>query len=315
MSRFEKIAILGATGPTGKHLAREWLRRGAAVRVVSRSALNLARAFGAGSVERVAADALDGAAIRRALAGCDAVFDCIGLPLERIRDHPPTARNAVEAARETGARLVHVSSYWAYIPIVRTPLAESHPRTGGGLAVRMRREAEDIMQAGGAAVVNLPDFYGPEVHLSILNRALEQATAGRTVEWIGSARTAREHVYVPDAMCTIAEIAQREAAYGERWIVPGAGPIDLDGMRAIVQRHLGREVRVRSAGRLAMTLLALLSRDVRALLALVPTYVAPIAYDGSKLRGLIGAIRATPYATGIPATLDWIAGRAPAASG
>ena len=53
--------------------------------------------------------------------------------------------------------------------------------------MRMRREAEDILQGAGAAVLNLPDFYGPEVHASILQRALEEAAAGKAVNWIGRA--------------------------------------------------------------------------------------------------------------------------------
>lgn len=314
MAGFARVAILGATGPTGRYLAREWLARRSAVRVVSRSAPNLQRAFGAMAVERVAADALDAEATRRAVEGCDAVFDCIGLPLEHIGDHPRTARNAAAAARGAGARLVHVSSYWAYIPIVRVPLAEDHPRAGGGRIVEMRRSAEDIMREAGAAVVNLPDFYGPEVHLSILNRALEEAAAGKTVNWIGARGTPREHVYVPDAMRAVAELALHGEAYGERWIVPGAGPISLDGIVALAREHLGREVRARGAGPLALRLVALFSKDVRALLPLVPTYVAPIAYEGRRLRALIGAVPVTPYAKGIAATLDWIGARgAPAA--
>ncbi|HET6520532.1 MAG TPA: NAD(P)H-binding protein [Geminicoccaceae bacterium] len=320
MLELRKAAILGATGPTGKHLARELSARGVAVRAVSRSAAHLDRAFGADgpAVERVATDALDAAATVRAVEGCDVVFDCIGLPMDRIADHPPTARNVAAAVARTGARAVHVSSYWAYVPIRRTPLTEDHPRAGGGLPVRMRREAEDILQGAGAAVVNLPDFYGPEVHTSTLQNALAEAAAGRTVNWLGAPDTPREYVYVPDAMRAIADLAAREQAYGERWIVAGAGPIPLTRVVELAERHLGRPVRVRSAGPLTVRVLGLFNRQLRELMPLVPTYVRPIAYDGAKLRGLIGEIPTTPYEAGIPRTLDWLAergtGSGPAAS-
>ena len=59
---FQKVAVLGATGPTGKYLIRECLERGIAVRAVSRSETNLNQAFGDLAVEKFDADMLDGAA-------------------------------------------------------------------------------------------------------------------------------------------------------------------------------------------------------------------------------------------------------------
>jgi len=215
-------AILGATGPTGKHLARELVARGVAVRVISRNDEGLRRAFGRFDVERRTADACDGSATRDALAGCDVVFDCIGLPLERIGDHSVTARNVASAIEATGARCVHVSSYWSYVPIQRVPVSEDHPRQDGGPIVQARREAEDVLQRAGAAVVQLPDFYGPEVHTSTLQQALTEAARDKPVHWVGSLETPREYAFVPDAMRTVLALADRGEAAGERWIVPGS---------------------------------------------------------------------------------------------
>jgi nucleoside-diphosphate-sugar epimerase len=304
--QYERIAILGATGPTGKLLAREWSQRGVSVRVVSRSSANLARAFSGVPVEAFPADVLSAEATCRAVDGCDLVYDCIGLPLERMADHPASARNVAEAATRAAARIVHVSSYWSYMPIVRLPVDEGHPREGGSEPARFRREAEDILLASGAAVLNLPDFYGPEVHTSILNRALEEAASGKTVNWMGSRRTAREHVYLPDAMEVAAAIAVLEGSYGERWVVPGSGPIDLDGFVAIVEKHLGRSVSARVAGRRLLVLLSLFSKELGAFRPLLPTYTSPVRYDGAKLDRLMGERTITPYGSGIPATLDWL---------
>ena len=67
----QRAAIIGATGSTGIHLARELVRRGTPVRVLSRSAANLERAFATLDVERVEADAVDVEAVRRGIADCD----------------------------------------------------------------------------------------------------------------------------------------------------------------------------------------------------------------------------------------------------
>ncbi len=200
------------------------------------------------------------------------------------------------------------------MPIERTPLNESHPRSGGNDAARLRREAEDILLEADAAVANLPDFYGPLVHTSVLQQALREAQQGRTVRWIGSPTTQREYVYLSDAVKKVAELAMYEAAYGARWIVPGSGPISIERVTAIARRHLGREIRVRAAGLLSLRLMSLFVRPLRAFMPMAKTYVRPISYDGAKLRGLIGAAQAVDYDEGIPATLDWLAGEAGAAA-
>ncbi len=140
------MAILGATGPTGRHLAPILQERNQQVRAISRSESNLGKCFPDDAIEKVAADATDEVETVRALDGCDVVYDCIGLPVDRIAQHPVTARNIAKAIQKTGARCVQISSYWAYLPIVKLPLTEEHPRTDGPGWARYRREAEDILQ-------------------------------------------------------------------------------------------------------------------------------------------------------------------------
>jgi nucleoside-diphosphate-sugar epimerase len=91
--------------------------------------------------------------------------------------------------------------------------------------------------------------------------------------------------------------------------VPTAGPISLQQVGEIVGRHLGREIRVRSAGPFTLRLLSLFVGDIRALLPMVPHYLGPIQFDGTKLRKLLGEIPATPYQQAIPQTLDWLAAK------
>ena len=143
-----KVAIVGATGPTGIHLAAELRKTAAAVRVVARGMDKLARLFPDAAIEKWPADILDADATLRAIEGCDLVYDCVGLPGDQMHLHPVTARNIADALRHTKARCVQVSSYWAYYPQVRTEMDENHPRSGGPPWVRHRREAEDILYQG-----------------------------------------------------------------------------------------------------------------------------------------------------------------------
>lgn len=303
---FDRIAVIGAGGPTGYYLTTSMLERGAKVRVIGRNRDQLAKTFIDHDVEVVAADATDLDATAGAIAGFDLVVDCIGLPPEQMHLHPVTARTIAAAVRSSGARALQVSSFWAYLPITNLPLTETHPRVGGVDYVKLRRAAEDTLQEAGAAIVHLPDFYGPRVHSSSLQQPLTQAVDGKPMSWIGATGTPREYVFIPDAMATVATLATRPEAYGERWIVPGAGPIAGEEIAEIATDHLGYTVTVRGAGRWLLWLVSLFSKPLRQFMPMVPSYLERMEYDGGKLHGLIGDQPVTPYREGIGRTLDWL---------
>lgn len=300
-------AIIGATGPTGIHLARELVGRGTELRVVSRSAANLERAFAGLAVERTVADAVDADAVRRAIDGCEVVFDCIGLPAESMDLHPVTARAITGAAAAVGSRCLQVSSFWSYLPASTPSINEGSRREGGNKYIRMRREAEDIVTAAGGAVLQLPDFFGPEVRASSFQRLLEEAVRGDAVSWIGSPDIDRDYAYVPDAMRVAAELAGRAEAYGSRWVLGGSGALSARRAAEIAEGHLDKKLKLRAAPPWMLKIIGLFSAELRAFLPMVPHYAKPIAYDEGRLAELLGPIEHTVYAAAIPETLDWIA--------
>lgn len=301
-------AVVGATGPTGYHLVRELAARGRGVRAVSRRSDHLRQTFAELPVETVAADALDPRALTAAVSGCELVIDCIGLPPERMADHPATAGNVVVAAAAAGARCLQVSSFWAFLPHHGEVVDESHPRRGGHRWFRLRREAEDAMLAGGAAVVHLPDFFGPHVHTSAVQNALEEALAGKPVSAIGGADVERETVFVPDAMRTVADLAERDEAYGTDWGVPGNGTPSPRQLARLAGDHLGRRVDVRSVAPWLLRPLSWLVPALRPVVPLAPHYARPVRYDTAKLHRLLGDVERTPLPEAIATTLDWLAG-------
>jgi nucleoside-diphosphate-sugar epimerase len=300
-------AILGATGPTGIHLAAALQQSSMAVRVVARSQAKLDQLFRDSAIAKRAADVTDADATARAIDGCDLVYDCIGLPGDQMHLHPVTARGVAEAVRRNGARCIQVSSYWAYYPQVRPVMDESHPRAGGPPWVRYRREAEDILLAAGAAILHLPDFYGPHVHTSTLQNACKEAVAGQAMNWLGSAETTREYVYAPDAMRIAAAIGQRPEAFGAHWCLPGSGPLSGRQLAEIISRHLGRPAKLRSAGPFLLRLISLFNKDLRGFMQIVPNYMKPVSYNATKLEGLLGPQQMTSYDAGLAETMDWIA--------
>jgi nucleoside-diphosphate-sugar epimerase len=302
-----KIAVVGATGPTGIHLVSELRKTAAAVRVIARDGNKLAQLFPEAAVEKRSADILDANATLRAIDTCDLVYDCIGLPGDQMHLHPVVAQNIAGALRQTKARCIQVSSYWAYYPQAQAQMNESHPRRGGPPWVRHRREAEDALCDAGAAILHLPDFYGPRVHVSTLQNALNEASSSKTVNWLGKADTQREYVYVSDAMRIAAAIGSRTEGFGEHWCLPGSGALSGREVAEIAGRHLGRPVKLRSAGMATLRIVSLFNKELRGFLQVAPDYMNPVTYDARKLQGLLGPQQMTSYDVGIGQTLTWIA--------
>ncbi len=302
-----KVAIVGATGPTGFHLVAELRKTPAALRVVARGMDKLARLFPDAEIEKRPADVLNAEATLRALDGCDLVYDCIGLPGDQMHLHPVTARNIAGALQRNRARCVQVSSYWAYFPQARIEMDESHPRSGGPPWARHRREAEDILHEAGAAILHLPDFYGPQVHVSTLQNALAEAALGKAVNWIGKVDVQREYIFVPDAMRIAAAIGARAEAFGAHWCLPGGGPLSGQQVAEVAGRHLGRPIKLRSAGLMALRIVGLFNKDLRGFLQMATEYIKPVRYNARKLEALLGPPQMTSYDAGIGRTLTWIA--------
>lgn len=56
---------------------------------------------------------------KRAADSCDVIFHCVGIPVDRFRDHIPISQNMISAMQATGAKAVLLSSFWSYGPLAK----------------------------------------------------------------------------------------------------------------------------------------------------------------------------------------------------
>jgi hypothetical protein len=108
-------------------------------------------------------------------------------------------------------------------------------------------------------------------------------------------------------MRTVADLAERDEAYGTDWGIPGNGAPGPRELARLAGEHLGREVRVRAAPPWLLRLLALVSPKLRPAAVIAPHYARPVRYDTAKLRSLLGEVARTPLAEAVAATLDGLA--------
>ncbi len=110
------VLVTGSTGLLGGNVVRQLLDRGTAVRVLVRQSAD-PRPLDGLDVERVIGDIRDADAVRKAVAGCQAVVHSAarvhigwsGLAESRQINVEGT-RHVAQAAAEQGARMIHVSS-------------------------------------------------------------------------------------------------------------------------------------------------------------------------------------------------------------
>lgn len=306
-----KVAVFGATGPIGRAVTPGIRERGHEVRVVSRNEEKLRRDFEADGAEIHPADVADPEETIQAADGCDVVIHSVGLPAPEFDAHIRHARSTVQACEEVGARPFLVTSYWSYGPGDPEPMAEDRTRRGDGEMSRIRARQEDVFLEAGGAVARLPDFYGPDDGLSVLNDALDAVRTDDRVLWPGDPDAPRDFLYYDDAGGILSELALRDDAYGRPWNVPGSGAVPPREILRIATRYLDRSVRVRGVGKWMARIAALFRSDVREFLDVLPLYRAPLILDTSRIESLLGpeSVQTTPYEEAIPVTLDWLAGR------
>lgn len=107
-----KIALFGATGPTGKYIIEEGLRRGYELSAYTRDAAKLSDY--AGKIEIVTGDLKNLEAIKKVIAGSDAVISALGPNGAKTQERLPVMnglRNVIAVMRELNIRrLIQVST-------------------------------------------------------------------------------------------------------------------------------------------------------------------------------------------------------------
>jgi dihydroflavonol-4-reductase len=245
-----RVAVTGATGFVGAHVARVLAERGAEVRVTHRDAARLTRLADV-QVTPVEADILDRAALRRAFRGARIVFHTAGIvatrPAETVwKVNALGPRLAVEAAAAEGAeRVVVTSSVGGVGPSVRGRAGtESDVYRGGGLGltyVDSKHEGEAEALAAGArcgievVVVNPAYVLGVPVDRSqpgeTSTRIVGNYLRGRLPAIVDGATNI---VHVEDVALGHLLAAERGAP-GERYILGGQNVSWVDLMERVAE--------------------------------------------------------------------------------
>lgn len=223
------VTIFGGSGFIGRYVAQRMARAGWRVRVAVRrpDEAGFVRPYGTvGQVEPVQANIRDEASTRRAIAGADAVVNCVGILVASGKQQFETvvaegaARIARIAAEEGVGRLVHVSAIGA------------DPESPSVYARSKARAEADIQAAFPGAVILRPSIvFGTEDEF--FNRFAGMTRFTPALPVIGP-DTRFQPVYVDDVAKAAAKAVTEDVAPG---IYELGGP-EVATFRNLMERML-----------------------------------------------------------------------------
>jgi nucleoside-diphosphate-sugar epimerase len=316
------ILVTGATGFTGRNLARRLAAQGANVRALVRDATRATSLSGDGIEARVGElTSLDD--VTAAARGCDqiyhiaAVFRTAGHPDSYYRDvNVGGTQNVLEAARRLDCeRVVHCSTGGVHGHIANPPASERYPFGPGDIYQRTKLEAElavcEAARSGQRVVVVRPGPIYGEGDLRFLK--LYRAIARGVFVMIGSGRPKLHMVHIDDLVDGIILCGQVEAALGEVFILAGPEAPTLNEIVGHIARALGVPAPrwripvwpVMTAGFLCESICVPLHIDPPLHRRRVAFFTHHREFDCSKAVRLLGYAPKVGAAEGIRRTAEW----------
>ncbi len=300
--------IVFGTGPIGTALADLLADRGEAVVAVNRSG----RAPTGEHVEVVAGDASDPEFTTSVVARADVVYQCLNPPLTKWPElFPGLQAPMLQAARQTGAKLVSLENMYGYGPTGGAPLTEDLPlaATGskGRVRAQMARELLDAHAAGDVrvAIGRAADYFGPAGVTSHMGeRVFYPAIAAKKAQVMGDPDQPHTFSYIPDIAAGLATLGSDDRADGRAWHLPNAPTITTRQFIAKVYEAAGTEGGVSAMPRFMVNVIALFNPTVREFKELLFEFEEPFVVDSAAYDSTFGE-SATKLHDAIPATVAW----------
>ena len=262
--------ILGGGGPIGLDLARILADYTDKVRIVSRNPKPVMPAN-----EIYAANLLDADEVVGSVAGSDIAYLTIGLPYQASvweSQWPVVMRNAIEACRASGTKLVFFDNIYMYDRDHLSPMDEDTPvrptTRKGVVRAKIADMLMEAVQKGEIAglIARCADFYGPgrQKNSVLTQTVFERLAAGKSAQWLLSLDHIHSFTYTPDASLATAMLGNTADAYGEVWHLPTASqpPTGREWIDMIAA-ELDAKPRIQVATRFLMSIVGLFSPSLR----------------------------------------------------
>jgi len=305
-----ELHVVFGAGQVGTPLAARLLESGKRVRVVKRSAGDIA----AGAEARLG-DAANATFCREAAAGATAVYHCMNPPYDaRIWAElvPRYLENLITAAGKAGARLVVLDNLYMLGRTGGRPMNEDTPMNPcsrkGEVRARAAERLLDAHQRGEVRAVTgrASDFYGPRGALTYLGDYFWKPALSGRIAWSPVNPDAiHTYHYIPDVAAGLALLGSADDdVLGRAWMLPCRTPGTLRDLVKRMSQTLGREIKLGAVPRWMLRAMGLLIPLVRELNEMLYQWDEPFVVDDRRFRERFGVQPADPDEAAA-ATVAW----------
>lgn len=303
-----ELHVIFGTGALGKWTARELVKLGKPVRMISHSGKVDSR-IPAG-VEVVQGDAYDTQHNIQITKGATAVYQCAQPQYhEWAEKFPPMQKAILDAVAANGAKFIVGDNLYMYGDTDSQPIREDMPyqphTKKGKVRAEMSTAVMEAHRAGKirAAIGRASNFFGPD-DMAVTSYAIRPALAGKSINLLG--RTDQPHTfsYIADFGKLLATLGTREDSLGEVWFTPSPAPITQLELVGILEEVLGHKVKYIAAGKLMLSMLGLFAPTLRESVEMLYEWDKPFIMDSSKAEKAFGW-KGTSLKDAMRATIEW----------
>lgn len=303
-----ELHVIFGTGALGKWTARELIKLGRQVRMISHSGRADPR-IPAG-VEVVQGDAYDTNHNIEVTMGAAAVYQC-AMPLyhQWAEKFPPMQKAILDAVSANSAKFIFGDNLYMYGDTNGQPIREDMPYQAHTKKGKVRGEVANVVMeahhAGKvrAAIGRASNFFGPD-DTGVTSYAIRPAIQGKTANLLGRIDQPHTFSYIADFGKLLATLGTREEALGQTWFTPSPAPITQTELAGIMEEVLGRKVKVVGMGRITISMLGLFIPALRESVEMLYEWDKPFIMDSSKAEKAFG-LQATPLKDAMRATIEW----------
>lgn len=303
-----ELHVIFGTGALGKWTARELIKLGKPVRMVSHSGKADSR-IPAG-VEVVKGDAYDVRKNIEVTKGATAVYQCAQPHYhEWAEKFPPMQKAILGAVSANGVKFIVGDNLYMYGDTNGQPIREDLPYQPHTKKGKVRAEmAKAVMEAHRSGQVRVAigrasNFFGPD-DTAVTDYAIRPALAGKSINLLGKTDQPHTFSYVADFGKLLATLGTREEALGQIWFTPSPDPVTQVELVRIMEEVLGQKVKYMAAGKMMMSFLGLFIPAMRESVEMLYEWDKPFIMDSSKAEKAFGW-RGTSLKDALRATIEW----------
>jgi nucleoside-diphosphate-sugar epimerase len=299
--------IVFGTGPLGLWVAQMLLEQDKEVAVVNRSG-TLGHKLPA-RIRVIQGDANDSERVFEVCKGADAVFHCAMPPYTQWPEKfPPLTRGILDGVKKAGCKLIYADNLYGYGDTKGQPLKESLPFKASGQKGKVRASmAQMLLNEADMKVVIArgADFYGPLVTNSAFGEMFfKAALSGKPANLLGNVDLPHTYTYIKDFARALVRLSDEDDVFGQVWHVANPPAATTRQLVSLVEEHIQKPVKIRSAGKRMVSFLGLFNPMLKEMKEMMYEWEQQYIVDHAKYEDRFGN-DSTPHEIAIRETVEW----------